>query len=159
MIYPRLKLKSEVFANILDGAQTEFNIENDQQAPVCDEMTEDEIKRLAKEDKLIEKTMVTEQNTCAQTNIKDFFFGIGTISSKSGADQEPSTAAESTALNGTTEATDTACTQTASLTQQAADFKNNNNKSQSQPESDEEFDGMPPIPPLASANINIIASD
>ena len=119
-------------------------------------MTEDEIKRLAKEDKLIEKTMVTEQNTCAQTNIKDFFFGIGTISSKSGADQEPSTAAESTSPQGMTEGND--ATQTASLTQQAADFKNNNSKSQSQPESDEEFDGMPPIPPLASANINISKS-
>lgn len=29
MIYPRLKLKSEVFANILDGARTEFVLEND----------------------------------------------------------------------------------------------------------------------------------
>jgi hypothetical protein len=29
MIYPRLKLKSEVFANVLDGKQTEFQIEND----------------------------------------------------------------------------------------------------------------------------------
>ena len=29
MIYPRLKLKSEVFATILDGKQTEFTIENE----------------------------------------------------------------------------------------------------------------------------------
>jgi hypothetical protein len=29
MIYPRLKLKSEVFANVLDGKQTEFKIENE----------------------------------------------------------------------------------------------------------------------------------
>ena len=29
MIYPRLKLKSEVFANVLDGKQTEFRIENE----------------------------------------------------------------------------------------------------------------------------------
>ena len=29
MIYPRLKLKSEVFANVLDGSKTEFTIENE----------------------------------------------------------------------------------------------------------------------------------
>ena len=29
MIYPRLKLKSEVFANVLDGKKTEFTIENE----------------------------------------------------------------------------------------------------------------------------------
>jgi hypothetical protein len=29
MIYPRLKLKSEVFANVLDGKNTEFTIENE----------------------------------------------------------------------------------------------------------------------------------
>ena len=29
MIYPRLKLKSEVFANVLDGTRTEFTIENE----------------------------------------------------------------------------------------------------------------------------------
>ena len=60
MIYPRLKLKSEVFSNILDGTETEFNIENDKDAPMAEEMNEEELKRLAKEDKLIEKTMVTE---------------------------------------------------------------------------------------------------
>lgn len=31
MIYPRLKLKSEVFANVLDGKQTEFKIDNDEE--------------------------------------------------------------------------------------------------------------------------------
>jgi hypothetical protein len=30
MIYPRLKLKSEVFANILDGKGTEFIVDNDE---------------------------------------------------------------------------------------------------------------------------------
>jgi hypothetical protein len=30
MIYPRLKLKSEVFANILDGKRTEYNFDNDE---------------------------------------------------------------------------------------------------------------------------------
>ena len=29
MIYPRLKLKSEVFANVLDGKQTEFKMDNE----------------------------------------------------------------------------------------------------------------------------------
>jgi len=29
MIYPRLKLKSEVFANIVDGMSTGFNLENE----------------------------------------------------------------------------------------------------------------------------------
>ena len=59
MIYPRLKLKSEVFANILDGTRTEFNIENDEEVPLPEE-NEDDVKRLEKEAKLIEKTMVTE---------------------------------------------------------------------------------------------------
>lgn len=31
LIYPRLKLKSEVFANVLDGKTTEFRIENDEE--------------------------------------------------------------------------------------------------------------------------------
>jgi hypothetical protein len=31
MIYPRLKLKSEVFANILDGQATDFKIEGDKE--------------------------------------------------------------------------------------------------------------------------------
>ena len=31
MIYPRLKLKSEVFASILDGKGTEFIVDNDEQ--------------------------------------------------------------------------------------------------------------------------------
>lgn len=30
MIYPRLKLKSEVYANILDGKETEFKIEGEE---------------------------------------------------------------------------------------------------------------------------------
>ena len=30
MIYPRLKLKSEVFASILDGKETDFTIENEE---------------------------------------------------------------------------------------------------------------------------------
>ena len=29
MIYPRLKLKSEVFASVLDGKGTDFRVEND----------------------------------------------------------------------------------------------------------------------------------
>lgn len=29
MIYPRLRLKSEVFSNILDGKNTEFIVQND----------------------------------------------------------------------------------------------------------------------------------
>jgi SWI/SNF-related matrix-associated actin-dependent regulator of chromatin subfamily A-like protein 1 len=29
MIYPRLKLKSEVFSNILDGKQTDFAFQNE----------------------------------------------------------------------------------------------------------------------------------
>jgi hypothetical protein len=33
MIYPRLKLKSEVFSNILDGKNTEFIVQNDCEAP------------------------------------------------------------------------------------------------------------------------------
>lgn len=29
MIYPRLKLKSEVFANIVDGTSTDFQLQNE----------------------------------------------------------------------------------------------------------------------------------
>ena len=58
MIYPRLKLKSEVFANILDGKQTEFNIENDETVPLQEDISEEEQKRLEKEAKLIERTIV-----------------------------------------------------------------------------------------------------
>ena len=58
MIYPRLKLKSEVFANILDGKQTEFSIENDEELPIAEELTEEDAKRLEKEAKLIERTIV-----------------------------------------------------------------------------------------------------
>lgn len=29
MIYPRLKLKSEVFSNIVDGCQANFSLENE----------------------------------------------------------------------------------------------------------------------------------
>ena len=31
MIYPRLKLKSEVFANVLDGKQTDFKLDGDEE--------------------------------------------------------------------------------------------------------------------------------
>ena len=58
MIYPRLKLKSEVFANILDGKQTEFNIENDEDVPMPQDVSEEDAKRLEKEAKLIERTIV-----------------------------------------------------------------------------------------------------
>lgn len=58
MIYPRLKLKSEVFANILDGKQTEFNIENDEDVPLPQDVSEEDAKRLEKEAKLIERTIV-----------------------------------------------------------------------------------------------------
>lgn len=38
MIYPRLKLKSEVFANVLDGKKTEFTVvgEEEQETKVGD---------------------------------------------------------------------------------------------------------------------------
>lgn len=83
MIYPRLKLKSEVFANILDGKQTEFNIENDEDVPLPQDMSEEDRKRLEKEAKLIERTIVQDEaNRLQQTNISDFFFGSGMSSSK-----------------------------------------------------------------------------
>ena len=37
MIYPRLKLKSEVFANILDGKQTEFKMDGEDNTEQVDE--------------------------------------------------------------------------------------------------------------------------
>jgi SWI/SNF-related matrix-associated actin-dependent regulator 1 of chromatin subfamily A len=46
MIYPRLKLKSEVFANILDGARTEFIVDNDDQpGEIMDEAEKKKIER------------------------------------------------------------------------------------------------------------------
>ena len=99
MIYPRLKLKSEVFANILDGTRTEFNIENDEEVPLPEE-NEDDVKRLEKEAKLIEKTMVTEQNPLQQTNIQDFFFGSGHSSSKRGPENDTEST-NITTVNGT----------------------------------------------------------
>lgn len=66
MIYPRLKLKSEVFASVLDGKRTEFTVENDedevqvtmgpQQAKEAEEMG----KLAAKEAKMVERAMNLE---------------------------------------------------------------------------------------------------
>lgn len=53
MIYPRLKLKSEVFANILDGKGTEFIVDNDEQTgEVLDEA---EKRKLEKEETRMKK--------------------------------------------------------------------------------------------------------
>lgn len=51
MIYPRLKLKSEVFANVLDGKQTEFKIDNEDEEAKANGVIEDEEtrKRITKE--------------------------------------------------------------------------------------------------------------
>lgn len=68
MIYPRLKLKSEVFANVLDGKQTEFQIENDGENGQAGEGGEgadpdnlnvdlDKTKQMSKEARLIQKAM------------------------------------------------------------------------------------------------------
>jgi len=58
MIYPRLKLKSEVFSNILDGKQTEYNFQNENNPQISSDLTDEEIqKRLEKEQKLIEKSL------------------------------------------------------------------------------------------------------
>ena len=60
MIYPRLKLKSEVFANVLDGKQTEFKIDNEDEKDLLGaEYIPEEEKRkmMSKEAKLIEKAM------------------------------------------------------------------------------------------------------
>jgi hypothetical protein len=66
MIYPRLKLKSEVFANVLDGSKTEFTIENeDDMEKLGDkgmENNEEMQKVYQKEAKLIEKAMNSEDN-------------------------------------------------------------------------------------------------
>jgi len=43
MIYPRLQLKSEVFASVLDGKQTDFMIDNDKAAHRRRQMKEQEI--------------------------------------------------------------------------------------------------------------------
>lgn len=74
MIYPRLKLKSEVFANVLDGKQTEFTIDNEetQQAAMSEE---DKKRMMTKEARLIEKALTFEDvKKFQQTNIQDFFF-------------------------------------------------------------------------------------
>jgi hypothetical protein len=82
MIYPRLKLKSEVFANVLDGKQTEFKIDNEEEEKqqfveaINDE--DDKRKTMNKEARLIEKAISYEdQKKFQQTNISDFFFSHG----------------------------------------------------------------------------------
>lgn len=80
MIYPRLKLKSEVFANVLDGKRTEFTIDNEdevqitmgpQQAKEAEEMG----KLAAREAKMVERAMNQEPVKYTQTGMKDFFRG------------------------------------------------------------------------------------
>jgi|LauGreDrversion4_2_1035121.scaffolds.fasta_scaffold176070_2 hypothetical protein len=58
MIYPRLKLKSEVFANVLDGKQTEFTIDNEDNSQIVSE--EDKKRLMTKEARLIEKALTFE---------------------------------------------------------------------------------------------------
>ena len=53
MIYPRLKLKSEVFANILDGQRTEFVVQNDDQPNEIQD--EQERKRIEREEQRMKK--------------------------------------------------------------------------------------------------------
>ena len=79
MIYPRLKLKSEVFANVLDGSKTEFTIENeDDMERLGDkgmEENEEMQKVYQKEAKLIDKIVNSDDATkFQQTTVKDFFF-------------------------------------------------------------------------------------
>jgi hypothetical protein len=66
MIYPRLKLKSEVFANVLDGSKTEFKIENEDDMEKFGvkgmEMNEEMQKVYEKEAKLIEKSLESGDN-------------------------------------------------------------------------------------------------
>ena len=78
MIYPRLKLKSEVFANILDGQRTEFVVDNDEQpGEVLDEA---EKRRIEREESRMKKLMGTDK-AFQQTSLSDFFFGNGQSSS------------------------------------------------------------------------------
>ena len=62
MIYPRLKLKSEVFANVLDGQKTEFVVENEDDMEKYGEKGVEENEEMQKvykkEARLIEKTVV-----------------------------------------------------------------------------------------------------
>lgn len=64
MIYPRLKLKSEVFANVLDGQKTEFTIENEDDMEKLGkegmEQNEEMQKMYQKEAKIIEKALNSE---------------------------------------------------------------------------------------------------
>lgn len=64
MIYPRLKLKSEVFANVLDGQKTEFTIENEDDMEKLGkdgmEQNEEMQKMYQKEAKVIEKALNSE---------------------------------------------------------------------------------------------------
>ncbi len=101
MIYPRLKLKSEVFANVLDGKQTEFQIENDNDgeaengeegAPEAGSLADlEKNKQMTKEARLIQKAMsFDEQIKFQQTNIQDFFFSSGGgLPGQSGTGIEP----------------------------------------------------------------------
>ena len=88
MIYPRLKLKSEVFANVLDGGTTEFTVENEDDMEKLGakgmEQNEEMQKIYQREAKLIQKTMEAEdKNKFQQTTVKDFFFQAATGNKKS----------------------------------------------------------------------------
>lgn len=151
MIYPRLKLKSEVFANVLDGKQTEFKIENedDPEQMLEQEMQggDDEKKRqMSKEAKLIEKAMsFDEQRKFQQTNIQDFFFSSSGNGGSTAVSNEPSLMISDSQLNSTQ--------------MQPCDNLNPNQGLIQDIENDELDHERPPTPPLASENINRFESD
>eukprot|EP00347_Sterkiella_histriomuscorum_P021164 403335006 len=85
MIYPRLKLKSEVFANVVDGKGTDFRIDNEDEAR---EYINKQIQDKKNNGKLqlkfekISNSTNQSQLDMQQSNISDFFFVKNKVSSK-----------------------------------------------------------------------------
>ena len=78
MIYPRLKLKSEVFANVVDGKGTDFRIENEDEARQQIQRKFEERKNngkvMQKFEKISQQIQLQQGLEMQQTNISDFFF-------------------------------------------------------------------------------------
>ncbi|CDW72220.1 snf2 family n-terminal domain containing protein [Stylonychia lemnae] len=86
MIYPRLKLKSEVFANVVDGKGTDFRIDNEDEAreQINKQIQEkkNNTKSIQKFEKISNQVAEASNFDMQQTNISDFFFVKNKVSSK-----------------------------------------------------------------------------
>lgn len=135
MIYPRLKLKSEVFANILDGARTEFILENDEKYEINDAA---EKRKIEREESRMKRLGGGDNKAFQQTCLNDFFFGNGQSSSSI------STTVDSNSLNIVNVIEETKLSEPeeeSEVIELMAPYK------------EPDFIDRPPTPPLAAVNI------